>query len=352
MNTNPYIMQISYSKALIASIILNIVLGLTVCALLFIPNVTAKKASDPKMTKKLPKTNNKKIKEIAVQTPPKKALAPSQPKKEIKPYNANREIFGIEENSEIRFIRLIHGGYNWDDGMGKTGADKNFMKEFQKVSTLKKVRKYGESHPISHLALYPEDGFPPFVFLTGDGPLRDISLSDIKALRDYCMRGGMLIVDAGSASFDRSFRDLMKKVFPGQKLLDVPDDDILYNTPFNFPNGAPQFWSHGGRRGLGIKHKYRWLVYYHPGDMNDAWKSKNYADIKPEMKRNAFNLGINLVFYAFNQRVEMLNKKQYTLDKTLDSKAKPQKKESRIEKELKASVVGPDSFEFEDDEDF
>jgi hypothetical protein len=42
-------------------------------------------------------------------------------------------------------------------------ADKNFMREFQRVTGFKKVRKYGEAHPISHLDLYPDDGFPPFV---------------------------------------------------------------------------------------------------------------------------------------------------------------------------------------------
>jgi hypothetical protein len=206
-----------------------------------------------------------------------------------------------QDGAEIRFIRLSHGGYKWDDGMGVTNADKNFMREFQKMTGFKKVRKYGESHPISHLDLYPDDGFPPFVFITGDGPIRGVSNSDYKILREYCKKGGMLIADAGSASFDRSFRDMMRKVFPGSGLLDIADDDRIYQLPFNFPNGAPEFWSHGGRRGMGIKHNNRWMVFYHPGDMNDAWKSSGYAELKPGMRRNALNLGINIVFYAFNE---------------------------------------------------
>lgn len=215
-----------------------------------------------------------------------------------------------QEGAEIRFIRLSHAGYNWNDGMGKTNADKNFMREFQRVTRFKKVRKYGESHPISHLALYPDDGFPPFVFMTGDGPIRGVGGSDIKILREYCEKGGMLIGDAGSGSFDRSFRDLMRRVFPGKTLLNVADDDRLYQLPFNFPNGAPSFWSHGGTRGMGIKQNNRWMVFYHPGDMNDAWKSSGYSKVSPEMRRNAYNLGINIVFYAFNEWNDAVAKKR------------------------------------------
>lgn len=206
-----------------------------------------------------------------------------------------------EEGAEIRFIRLNHGGVGWDDGMKKTLADKNFMREFQRVTRFKNVRKTGEAHPISHLALYPKDGFPPFVYMTGNGRMGRVSNNDIKILHEYCMRGGMLVGDAGSGSFDRDFRNLMSKVFPNKRLIDIADDDRIYQLPFNFPNGAPEFWHHGGRRAMGIKHNNRWIVFYHPGDMNDAWKSSSYSKVTPEMRRNAYNLGINIIFYAFNE---------------------------------------------------
>ena len=31
----------------------------------------------------------------------------------------------------------------------------------------------------------------------------------------------------------------------------------------------------------------RWIVFYHPGDMNDAWKSPGYSDVTPEMRAAA-----------------------------------------------------------------
>lgn len=205
------------------------------------------------------------------------------------------------EDYKIRFIRLDHGGKGWDDGMGPSQADMNFLRAFAQATGFKKIASRGESHSIALLRKYPDDGFPPFVYLTGNDSMGRISKRDAEILREYCLKGGMLIADAGSARFHRSFTHFItRQVFPDKPLLDIADDDMIYQLPYGFPNGAPAFWHHGGRRALGMKHEGRWMVFYHPGDMNDAWKSQGY-DVTPEMKESAMNLGINLVYYAFNQ---------------------------------------------------
>jgi len=205
------------------------------------------------------------------------------------------------EDYRIRFIRLDHGGRGWDDGMNQTQADMNFLRYFAKATGFTKIASRSESHSIALLDKYPDTGFPPFVFFTGDGGIGRTSERDRQTLREYCLNGGMLIADAGSAGFHRSFVQFMRQVFPDKPLLDIADDDMIYQLPFGFPNGAPAFWGHGGRRAMGIKHEGRWVVFYHPGDMNDAWKSAGYSDVTPEMRDSAMNLGVNLVYYAFNQ---------------------------------------------------
>lgn len=215
------------------------------------------------------------------------------------------------ENYKIRFIRLKHSGQAWDDGMNVSGADINFLHAFADATGFDNIASSGEAIRISTLARYPDDGFPPFVYLTGNGPLGYISASDRKILRVYCLKGGMLIADAGSEGFNRSFHALMRQVFPGKPLLDISDDDMIYRIPYAFPNGAPAFWHHGGTRALGIKDKGRWIVFYTPGDMNDAWKSPGYSNVTPEMRKAAIHLGINLVYYAFthwNDAVAKLKK--------------------------------------------
>lgn len=205
------------------------------------------------------------------------------------------------EDYKIRFIRLDHGGAGWDDGMDDSSADINFLRAFAQNTGFKKIASKGESHAIRLLAKYPKDGFPPFVYLTGNGAMGNVSGADVKILRDYCLGGGMLIADAGSPAFHQSFLQFIRQVFPDKPLLDIADDDMIYQLPYGFPDGAPAFWHHGGRRGMGIKHEGRWIVFYHPGDMNDAWKSQGFTDVTPEMRDAAMQLGINLVYYAFNQ---------------------------------------------------
>ena len=214
------------------------------------------------------------------------------------------------DDYKIRFIRLEHSGAGWDDGMNQAeAADINFLRAFAQATGFKKVANKGESHSISLLTKYPDDGFPPFVFLTGNAGMR-INSTEAKILREYCLKGGMLIADAGSAQFHRSFTHVMRQVFPDKPLLDIADDDMLYQIPYGFPDGAPAFWGHGGRRALGVKHEGRWCVFYHPGDMNDAWKSQGYTDVTPEMRDAAMNLGINLVYYSFNQWNDAVQKKR------------------------------------------
>ena len=206
------------------------------------------------------------------------------------------------DNYKVRFLRLEHNCKGWDDGMDDSDADINFLRYFAQVTPFKKIANKGESHSVALLDKYPDDGFPPFVYMTGNGSMASLSDREKKILRDYCFNGGMLIVDAGSRDFHTSFeRHIVQGVFDDKEYVNIPDDDILFQLPYGFPNGAPPFWGHGGQRAMGIKHEGRWIVFYHPGDMNDAWKSPGYSDVTPEMRDAAMQLGVNLVFYAYNQ---------------------------------------------------
>lgn len=211
-------------------------------------------------------------------------------------------------DSKVRFIRLDHGGQGWDDGMDKSGADVNFLKYFSQNTPFKKIANKGESHKISLLKKYPDDGFPPFVYMTGNHHMGRVSSADAKILREYCLKGGMLVADAGSATFHGSFTHFMRQVFPDKPLIDIADDDMLFQMPYSFPNGAPPLWAHGGRRALGIKHEGRWVCFYHPGDMNDAWKAQDYTDVDPQTREVALSLGLNIAYYAFNQWDDAISK--------------------------------------------
>jgi len=210
------------------------------------------------------------------------------------------------KNGLVRFIRLEYKGANWNDGMDPaSGADMNFLRNFKEITGFPTANK-GESHPIRLLKKYEKGFAPPFVYMTGSAGIQ-LSADEITILRDYLVDGGLLFADCASPSWDKSFRALAAALFPREPLRNIADDDPLFQEPYTFPNGAPPLWHHGGTRALGIKIKDRWCLFYHPGDLNDAWKT-DHKNTNPELSKAAMEMGINVVYYAFTQYLEMTAK--------------------------------------------
>jgi hypothetical protein len=92
----------------------------------------------------------------------------------------------------------------------------------------------------------------------------------------------------------------MQRVFPGKRWINIGNDDPIYQYPFAFPNGAPPLWHHSGTRALGLKHDGRWVVFYHQGDLNDAWK-RGHSGIGEGLANQAYKLGINVMYYSFSR---------------------------------------------------
>lgn len=210
------------------------------------------------------------------------------------------------ENHKVRLVRLKYDGPGWNDGMDdQSGADRNFLERFHKLTGFK-VENNGEANTIRLLAMYPKGYAPPFVYMTGSGGI-NISDSERKILREYLLDGGMLIGDAGSDSWAGQFLGFARSVLPDKELLVVADDDPLFQMPYQFPDGAPPLWHHGGSVALGVKHKGRWVMFFHPGDMNDAWKT-GCSGLDPKMAEGAYQMGVNLVYYAFTHYLEETRK--------------------------------------------
>ena len=100
---------------------------------------------------------------------------------------------------------------------------------------------------------------------------------------------------------------MIRQVLPGNPLIVIADDDPIFQVPTPFPNGAPPLWHHGGMRALGVKYRDRWVVFYHPGDILDAWKT-GHEGLSPELTNAAFELGVNVVYYSFTHYLEMTRK--------------------------------------------
>lgn len=201
------------------------------------------------------------------------------------------------KDAVVRFIRLEYSGGDWDQDMGK-GADYNLLLRFNEITGFK-IAAGTESRKVERLKMFPKNYAPPFVFLTGS---RGMNFSDreIKILRWYLEEeGGMLFIDNGGGGFGGSVRSLLSRVLPGKPFVDIASDDPVFQAPYLFPDGAPPFWHHDGTRARGVKIDGRWAVFYHPGDINDAWKD-GHSGTSKEIAEQAYRLGVNVMYYAFN----------------------------------------------------
>lgn len=213
---------------------------------------------------------------------------------------------GGDKLGRIQFIRIQYNGDGWDDGLDdRGGADVNFLRELKRVSNLP-VGVRGEAESIRTITSRKKGFQPPFVFMTGE---RGISVppADIKLLRQYLLDGGMIFADCGSKTWGADFRKFVQQLFPDRHMVDIPDDDPIFKMPYVFPEGAPAFWHHDGYRARGLKINGRWAVFYHPGDLNDAWKT-GHSGMDPELADRAFQMGVNVIYYAIVNYIEVARK--------------------------------------------
>ena len=206
------------------------------------------------------------------------------------------------EGAKIRFLRLRYRGGDWDYRTG-SDADFNMMRAFAEITGFQ-VESFAENIPVDALKQFPKNRAPPFVYVTGTKGL-ELSPGEAKVLRWYLLEeGGMLFADSGSSVFDAAFRAALRQACPELAWADIPNDDVIYQQPFEFPNGAPALFHHAGNRALGLKYNSRWVAFYHSGDLGDAWRN-DHAGMDEATTLRAFQLGVNVMNYAFNMYTDL-----------------------------------------------
>jgi hypothetical protein len=139
----------------------------------------------------------------------------------------------------------------------------------------------------------------PFIFLTGHGNIL-FTESEVRRLRVYLENGGFLYAD-DDYGMDKAFRREMKKVFPGQELVELPFNHGLYHYQFDFLNGLPKIHEHDGKpaQGFGLLHNGRLVVYYtYETNPSDGWADPEVHNDPEPKRQEALRLGTNIVVWA------------------------------------------------------
>ena len=139
----------------------------------------------------------------------------------------------------------------------------------------------------------------PFVFITGHGNIV-FNDTEVRRLKTYLENGGFLYVD-DDYGIDKAFRREIKKVFPGQELVELPFSYGLYHCQFEFPNGPPKTHEHDGKpaQGFGLFHNGRLVVYYtYETNPSDGWADPEVHNDPEPKRQEALRFGANIVIWA------------------------------------------------------
>ncbi len=209
-------------------------------------------------------------------------------------------------SGKVRFVRLKHADRFWDKNFG-IGGDLNLLNEYG-ARTRQKIADQTEYIEIAQLAAFPPRKAPPLVFVAGS-QIFQLSQNDKKVLRQYLTeQHGMIFADnLGGRNFHNQFFAAMREVTGVQEVA-IPRDDYIHRRPYTLPT-LPIVVAHGGTVPYGWNIDGRWVVYYHPGAISDAWRD-DHAGIKREIWEDSYQLGINVMFYAGLERHKWLQSQQ------------------------------------------
>jgi hypothetical protein len=129
----------------------------------------------------------------------------------------------------IRLARLYHKGDYNADPRALVNLSK-ILRDRAKVTVVSKNRHIKATDE----AIYEY----PVIFMNGHYSYT-LSADEIKALRKYLQKGGTLIANpcCGQKAFDKSFRAMVKSLFPDQPLTPLKKDHPLYKGKIGVPLG-------------------------------------------------------------------------------------------------------------------
>jgi hypothetical protein len=140
----------------------------------------------------------------------------------------------------------------------------------------------------------------PFVHMTGHGNVV-FSKSEVQNLRTYLLAGGFLHID-DNYGMDGFVRAELKKVFPEYPLTELPSDHPIFKQHYAFPNGLPKIHEHDGKKpqAFGIVIDGRLVcLYTYETDLSDGWEDPQVHNDTPEKRRQALQMGANMIQYVF-----------------------------------------------------
>jgi hypothetical protein len=142
----------------------------------------------------------------------------------------------------------------------------------------------------------------PFAYLCEVGYMT-LSDSEIAGMREYCLRGGFIIVDDFRRPYQmENFLYYIKRAFPEFEMKELDVTNPIFNCFFSmktldvkqpYDRGKPYFY------GISDKHGRIMMVINYNNDISDFWQWANDNSMYPiEDTNEGFKFGVDYAIYA------------------------------------------------------
>ena len=197
------------------------------------------------------------------------------------------------QNCQFTIARLKYGGG------GDWYANPSSLPNL--VSAVKQRTTIPVCDTVATVAINDENFFHyPFLYMTGHGDVHFTPQERVR-LRKYLIGGGFLWAD-DNYGLDKSFRNEIAALFPGNKLTEIPSDYPLYKSFYVLP-GLPKIHEHDKKpaQGYGVFFQGRMVLYYSfSSDIGDGMEDLNVHNDGEKLHELALRIGINMIYWFFN----------------------------------------------------
>jgi len=215
------------------------------------------------------------------------------------------------EPAEWVFARLAYDG---GPGMYSSWTVDYPMAERHFIQAVRRLTRV-HSHPTGHV-LRPEsqDLFDyPWLYAVEVGSW-GFTPEQARNMREYLLRGGFLMVDDFHGEYEwQRFTAGMRQIFPERPIVDIPEDDPIYQMPYvvgarqQVPGPNYMFTGITYERGDGVEPNWRGIrddhgrimvAISHNIDYGEGWEQADTPAYPEEFTRQAYEVGIDYLIYS------------------------------------------------------
>ena len=141
-----------------------------------------------------------------------------------------------------------------------------------------------------------------YFYITGHGNIT-FTNEEIVVLRNHLLNGAFLHVD-DNYGLDKSFRKVLKQLFPEKELVELPPSHPIFTCYFKFENGLPKIHEHENKspQALGIFNNQKLiLLYTYESDLGDGWEDIKIHNNPEYIREQALKMGTNIAIYSIIQ---------------------------------------------------